>query len=150
MTSNSSLTGIAAVAIAIAVTLASACSPPGPQGQAAAPAVESRAPKETRTGRASFIAEELNGHKTGSGEMYDGRQLVAAHPTYPFGTILRVTNKENGRVVDVKVIDRSAPGARRPIIDLSRAAAERLDFISRGTVTVTTEVLEWGSSRGTR
>lgn len=76
--------------------------------------------------------------------------LVAAHPTYAMGTVLRVSNPENGRVVEVKVIDRSASGADRPIIDLSRAAAERLDFIKAGTIKVTTEVLEWGPDRGSK
>jgi rare lipoprotein A len=57
-----------------------------------------------------------------------------------------VTNQENGRVVEVKVIDRTAsPAARRHrMIDLSHAAAEQLDFVTRGTARVTTEVLQWG------
>lgn len=104
-------------------------------------------PKEKRTGVASFIAERFEGRKTASGETYDGDQLVAAHPTYPLGTVIRVTNEENGRVVQVKIIDRSAAGPNRPIIDLSRAAAERLDFTRDGIVNVTTEVIEWGQGR---
>ena len=101
---------------------------------------------ETQTGRASFIASSLNGRKTASGEPYDGRKLVAAHPVYPLGTILRVTNDENGRVVEVTVVDRTGPPAARRyrMIDLSRAAAERLDFVTQGTARVTTEVLQWG------
>ncbi len=87
------------------------------------------------------------GRKTFSGTVYAETLRVAAHPTYAMGTALRVTNQDNGRVVEVKVIDRSASGAGRPIVDLSRAAAERLDFIQRGTVTVTTEVIEWGPDR---
>ena len=107
---------------------------------------------ETRTGRASFIANSLNGRKTASGEPYDGTRLVAAHPSYPLGTILRVTNQENGRVVEVKVVDRTgSPEARRHrMIDLSRAAAERLGFVTRGTAPVTTEVLQWGDRRSQR
>ncbi|MEN3336377.1 MAG: rare lipoprotein [Acidobacteriota bacterium] len=105
---------------------------------------------QVRTGRASFIADSLDGRTTASGERYDKRSLVAAHPTYPLGTILRVMNTENGRVVEVKVIDRTASAAarRHRMIDLSRAAAERLDFVSRGTARVRTEVLEWGGGRG--
>jgi rare lipoprotein A len=120
------------------------------RGAAAAPrsgpAGTSGVAGQVRTGRASFIADSLDGRTTASGEPYDKRSLVAAHPTYPLGTILRVTNTENGRVVDVKVIDRTAsPAARRHrMIDLSRAAAEQLDFVSRGTARVRTEVLEWG------
>ena len=107
----------------------------------------SRRDTETRTGRASFIAARLQGRKTASGELYDGATLVAAHPSYPMGTVVRVTNQDNGRVVQVKVIDRSAAGRDRPIIDVSRMAAERLDFVRQGTVTVRTEVIEWGTEQ---
>jgi rare lipoprotein A len=98
----------------------------------------------TRTGLATYIASRFEGRKTASGEIYDGRQLVAAHPVYPMGTLVRVTNLENARAVEVKIIDRSAPGKgpNHPIIDLSRAAAERLDFIRRGKIRVTVEVIE--------
>ena len=106
----------------------------------------SRRAKETRIGLASFIAARLQGRKTASGEPYDGAKLVAAHPSYPMGTLVRVTNQDNGRVVQVKVIDRSA-GRDRLIIDVSRTAAERLDFVRQGTAKVTTEVIEWGTAQ---
>ena len=124
--------------------------PPTPAPDAAAvPPAPSRDSKEVRTGPATFIADRFNGRKTASGETYDGSRLVAAHASYPLGTVVRVTNPDNGRAVDVKVIDRSAVGAKRPIIDLSRAAAEQLDIVKRGTAPVTVEVLEWGP-KGTR
>jgi rare lipoprotein A len=63
------------------------------------------------------------------------------------GTVVRVTNKENGRVVQVKVIDRSAAGRGGPIIHVSRSAAERLDFWRQGTVKVTIEVMQWGTEQ---
>jgi rare lipoprotein A len=91
---------------------------------------------------ASFIADRLDGRRTASGETYNKKDLVAAHQSLPFGTMLRVTNPENGRVVVVKVIDRNAPGANRPILDLSRAAAERLDIVQRGVAQVTIEILK--------
>jgi rare lipoprotein A len=100
---------------------------------------------ETQRGLAVFISDKLQGRKTFSGQPYDAKALVAAHPRYPMGTVLRVTNDANGRVVDVTVIDRSASGANRPIVDVSRAAAERLDFVRSGTVKVTTEVIKWGA-----
>ena len=112
----------------------------GPPPQPAAP-VSGQPRGETRTGTATFIANRLNGRKTASGEVYDGTRLIAAHPTYPMGTRLRVTNEENGRTVEVTVVDRSAGGAGRPIVDLSRAAAERLGFVDSGTAKVTTEVI---------
>lgn len=97
---------------------------------------------DVQTGLASFMADRLDGRKTASGEPYDKEALVAAHPTYPMGTVLRVTNLANGRVVTVTIVDRSARGANRPIIDLSRAAATRLDFIRQGTVKVSIEVID--------
>jgi rare lipoprotein A len=100
---------------------------------------------QKRTGLASYMAKTLEGRKMASGQIYDGRQLVAAHPTYPMGTLLRVTNLTNGRSVEVIVVDRSARGPKRPIVDLSRAAAERLEMIEAGVVKVTTEVI--GRSR---
>lgn len=72
--------------------------------------------------------------------MYD---LTAAHRTYPFGTRLRVTNLENRLAVVVVVNDRG-PFAKNRIIDLSLAAAERIDMIRSGTARVRLEVLEWG------
>ena len=124
---------------------AQAGTPPGrASGAEKQRAARGRAPKETRTGLATYIASRFEGRKTASGEIYDGSQLVAAHPVYPMGTRVRVTNLENARAVDVKIIDRSAPGKRpsHPIIDLSRAAAERLDFIRHGKTKVTVEVIE--------
>jgi peptidoglycan lytic transglycosylase len=118
-------------------------------GRRVAAGTSGRATPETRTGRASFISDSLEGRKTASGEAYDKSSLVAAHPSYPLGTIVRVTNQENGRAVEVKVVDRTAPPAARRyrIIDLSRAAAERLGFVERGTARVTTEVVQWGEGR---
>lgn len=102
--------------------------------------------KETRSGPASFISKAFHGKKTASGETYDQDLLVAAHPSYPLGTLVRVTNLGNGRVVEVRVIDRSASAKKvtSPIIDISHAAAVRLDFVQQGTAKVRTEVLEWG------
>ncbi len=105
------------------------------------PAGTSGSTKKAQVGMASFMADRLDGRRTASGERYDKDALVAAHATYPFGTVLRVTNQANGRVVEVRVIDRNARGAGRPLIDLSRAAAERLDFVQRGTVRVSIEVV---------
>ena len=117
---------------------------------ATAPAADTPPGKQTtglprETGLASFIADKFSGRKTASGEPYDNTSLVAAHPSYPMGTLVRVTNRANARTVEVRIIDRSASGPQRPIIDLSRAAAARLDFLKQGTATVTTEVLQWGA-----
>jgi rare lipoprotein A len=70
------------------------------------------------------------------------------HPTYPFGTAVRVTNLKNGRSVHVRIVDRGptrGPRGDGVIIDLSRAAAGALGFIGDGRTRVRVEVLRWGS-----
>jgi rare lipoprotein A len=102
---------------------------------------------ETREGLASYYGPGFNGQLTASGSRFDMNALVAAHPSYPFGTVLRVTNLANGRAVQVRVVDRGpAQGPRKEgvIIDLSRKAADRLDFIRAGRARVRIEVLSWG------
>jgi len=71
--------------------------------------------------------------------------MVAAHPTYPFGTIVRVTNLENGRSATVRILDRGPARANGVIIDVSRRAADKLGFIREGRTRVRLEVLRWGS-----
>lgn len=102
---------------------------------------------ETVTGSATFYANRFEGRRTASGIPFRQNQMVAAHRAYPFGTILRVTNLRNDRSVNVRVVDRGpfgASAARGTIIDLSRRAAENLDFINAGRARVRVEVLEWG------
>jgi peptidoglycan lytic transglycosylase len=124
--------------------------PPGSTGTAETARPAAGGAKEVRRGFASIISDTLNGRTTASGESYDKTTLVAAHATYAMGTVVRVTNEQNGRSVEVKIVDRGPvrAGRRRPIIDLSHAAAERLDFVTRGTARVRTEVVEWGTGRG--
>ena len=88
---------------------------------------------------------------TASGEPADASQLTAAHRTLPFGTRVKVENLANGRTVVVRVNDRGPFGGGR-VIDLSRAAAERLGYIKAGVarvrVTVDGEAGSLGSSCG--
>lgn len=101
-------------------------------------------------GLASFYADFFEGEVTASGTTFDNSRMVAAHPSYPFGTIVRVTNLLNGRTVDVEIIDRGpAAGPRRDgvVIDLSRAAAEALGFIEDGRVPVRLDVVEAAADR---
>lgn len=104
---------------------------------------------KTVTGRASYYADWFHGRTAASGEKFDNRSLVAAHPTFPFGTLLKVTNLSNERTVNVRVNDRG-PSAERYahgiVIDLSRIAAEQLGFIRKGLTKVRIEVLEWGNN----
>lgn len=99
---------------------------------------------ETVRGTASYYADALAGNSTASGVPYDPSSLVAAHRTYPFGTRLRVRNLANGREVEVRIVDRG-PFVRGRVLDLSRAAAERLGFIREGLARVQIDVLEWGA-----
>ena len=75
---------------------------------------------------------------------------MAAHPSYPFGTLVRVTNLSNDREVEVRILDRGPTRAQRKkgvIIDLSRAAAEKIGMIRRGKIRVRVEVMKWGKSK---
>jgi len=106
--------------------------------------------KETRTGLATYYGAALEGRKTASGEIFDKEALVAAHPTYPFGTRVRVTNLTNVRTVDVRITDRGPSEARRRhgvIIDLSQQAATNLGFRKKGKTRVKVDVLEWGEEK---
>jgi len=96
-------------------------------------------------GSASWYSDALAGRRTASGEPYDPAELIAAHRALPFGTRLRVTNLANDRAVVVRVIDRG-PFAHGRVLDLSRAAAERIGILRAGHGRVRIEVLEYGAS----
>jgi rare lipoprotein A len=102
---------------------------------------------QTARGGATFYADKLEGQRTASGIPFRQNQLVAAHRSFPFGTLLRVTNLHNDRSVNVRVVDRGPFGSvanrRRTVIDLSRRAAIQLEFVGAGRAEVLVEVLEW-------
>ena len=95
----------------------------------------------SETGEASYYGGHHHGKKTASGERFDQNGLTAAHRTLPFGTQVRVTNLNNERSVVVRINDRG-PFVRGRIIDVSRAAAERLGMLRAGVVPVRIEVLD--------
>ena len=101
-------------------------------------------PPQTRppviTGRASWYGQAHHGLQTASGETYDMNALTAAHRSLPFGTRLRVTNLENGEVVEVRVNDRG-PVIDGRVLDLSYAAAKRLRAVGAGVIPVSIVVL---------
>lgn len=92
------------------------------------------------TGVASWYGRDFHGKPTSSGEIYDMRQLTAAHKTLPIPTWVEVTNLSNGRQVIVKVNDRG-PFVDDRVIDLSQRAAEELDMIRTGTARVRVRAL---------
>ena len=103
---------------------------------------------KTQIGSATFYAFRFHGRKTASGRIFDINKNMAAHRTYPFGTVVRVTNLSNKQSVNVVIVDRGPYGRNRrvaAIIDLSPAAAEKLDIIKRGHARVKLEVLLWGN-----
>ncbi len=91
-------------------------------------------------GKASYYGKGFAGRPTANGETFDPAELTAAHPTLPFGSTIRVTNKANGKQVVVRVNDRG-PFAKNRIIDLSEAAAREVGMIRSGTATVVLEQL---------
>ncbi len=95
---------------------------------------------EARRGVASFYAASLHGNRTASGARYDRSAYTAAHRTLPFGTVLRVTNERNSRVVYVRVNDRG-PFHRARVLDLSGAAADALRMRGAGTARITFEIV---------
>lgn len=92
-------------------------------------------PSGTETGIASFYSESYNGRKTANGETYSSAKYTAAHKTLPFGTKVKVTNLSNGKTVKVRINDRGPFVAGR-IIDLTRAAARKIDMENAGITKV--------------
>lgn len=87
------------------------------------------------TGAASYYGSSWNGRKTACGEIFNTDSFTCAHKTLPFGTMLKVTNKKNGKSVVVRVTDRG-PYVKGRIIDLTLAAAKKLDMVHAGVVPV--------------
>ncbi len=101
-------------------------------------------------GLASYYGPGFHGNTTASGIIFDQDQLVAAHPTFPFGTVVRVRCLDTGRSVIVKIVDRGPAAVFRAegvLIDLSKGAAMRLHMLKEGRARVALEVLKWGNGR---
>jgi len=98
------------------------------------PAVE----EQIGSGKASYYGNKHHNKLTASGERFDQGALTAAHRTLPFGTMVRVTNTRNGKGVVVRINDRG-PYVRGRIIDLSKAAFERIASTRAGVVPVRLE-----------
>ncbi|MCC2615817.1 septal ring lytic transglycosylase RlpA family protein [Aestuariibacter halophilus] len=94
----------------------------------------------TATGEASWYGQKFHGHKTANGETYDMFKMSAAHKTLPLPSFVRVTNLENGRQAIVRVNDRGPFHSDR-VIDLSYAAAMKLDIIKTGTGKVKLDIM---------
>lgn len=95
-------------------------------------------------GVASWYGTKFHGRRTSSGEPYDMLQLTAAHKTLPIPCFVKVTNKDNGKQLVVRVNDRG-PFAKSRIIDLSYAAAHKLGMAHKGTANVVIETIDFPS-----
>lgn len=102
---------------------------------------------QVQVGKASFYADKFEGSYTASGEKYRHSKFTAAHKSLPFGTKIRVTNLANNQSVEVVVNDRG-PYVENRIIDLSKAAAEKLGYINQGLAEVKIEVIDPGDGKG--
>ncbi len=95
---------------------------------------------EIMAGKASWYGRDFHGGPTASGDNYDMYTFTAAHRTLPMGTVVRVTDQDNGKSVMVCVTDRG-PFVRGRVIDLSFAAAQQIDIGNRGVSRVELEVV---------
>lgn len=118
----------------------SACASSRPE-----PAVRTPA-GETERGIASWYGEPFHGRRTASGEIYDMYDLTAAHRTLPFASVVRVTRRDNGASVKVRINDRG-PFIRGRVIDLSYTAARELGLDIDGIAEVEVEVIRLGSGQ---
>ena len=98
-------------------------------------------------GLATYYGGRFSGKPTASGVPYNANAMIAAHPSYPIGTVVRVSNLTNGRAVNVRILDRGPTRRHRAkgvVIDLSRGAAQQLDMIHAGHAPVQLRVVRWG------
>ncbi len=97
----------------------------------------------TEEGKASYYADRFHGRRTASGELYDKDSMTAAHRTLPMGSLVRVTRKDSGNSIEVRVND-CGPHRHDRVIDLSKAAAFRIGLIQDGVAEVRLELLQPG------
>jgi len=93
------------------------------------------------TGIASWYGPPYHNRRGSNGEIYDMHAMTAAHRTLPLGSIVRVVNLDTKASVVVRITDRG-PFVEGRVIDLSKAAAEKIDMLQKGTMPVRLEVLK--------
>lgn len=91
--------------------------------------------KVVQQGRCSWYGPGFHGRRTSNGEIFDKNALTAAHPTLPFGSQVEVTDRDSGKTIRVRINDRG-PFVHSRILDLSYAAAARLDILHKGVANV--------------
>ena len=134
-----------AAALVLALGLLAGCASTGRTNVESPGAAAVRRHEE---GLASWYGARFHGRRTASGERFDRHALVAAHPTLPFGSRVRVRRAATGASVVVRIVDRGPAAALRKevvVIDLSEAAAKRLGFLRDGRTAVRLDVLSLGT-----
>ena len=99
------------------------------------PTTEPTRKGDEQRGLASWYGKKYHGRPTASGERFNMNKVSAAHRTLPLGSVVKVTNLDNGRVLKVRINDRG-PFVDGRIIDLSYKAAKKLDMVKTGVVPV--------------
>ena len=87
--------------------------------------------KKVQIGKGSWYGKAFHGKRTASGERYNMYDFTAAHKSFPFNSMVKVTNLKNGRSIVVRINDRGPYSGGR-IIDLSYLAAKKLGYAKRG------------------
>ncbi len=95
-------------------------------------------PSYSASGTASWYGADFHGRKTANGEIFSANAITGAHPTLPLPSYVRVTNKDNGRSVVVRINDRG-PYVSGRIVDLSYRAASMLGYVNKGSANVHVE-----------
>lgn len=88
----------------------------------------------SKTGIASYYSDKFEGRRTANGEIFSNKNLTAASNFFEFGDSVEVKNLSNNKIVKVKINDRMGNNGR--VIDLSKAAAQQLDFVEKGITKV--------------
>jgi len=101
---------------------------------------------DEQEGTASWYGPNFHGKKTANGEIFNTNDYTAAHRTFPFNSIVKVTSLENSKSTIVRINDRG-PFAHERIIDLSLAAATDIDMIKNGVMKVKVELIEKGDNK---
>ena len=94
-------------------------------------------------GISSYYGPKFHGKLTANGEIFDMYGVTAAHKEFPFNTMTRVTNENNGKSLLIRINDRG-PYVGNRILDCSFGAAKKLGFVGEGTAPVKIEIIEWG------
>ena len=99
--------------------------------------------KKVYKGISSYYGPNFHGKLTANGEIFDMYGVTAAHKEFPFNTVVRVTNENNGKSHIIRINDRG-PYVGNRILDCSFGAAKKLGFVGDGTAPVKIEIIEWG------